>query len=709
MWANVASYDGFNNQRLFANSTTKSAMLNESLMESIHTNWPVGRETWTLSTMSPTHVSNSVDQVYDYIPSEQLNNRRWPLKYQAIDGTEYTVQGVGKVDLIIADIDDASRLLRLTLTDVWIADSPSSQLALHSLLRAGQVVFLQNGKAQFDGFTIARPHNGTFQIRAHRTNPFMPGIAPVSRSVRLESTSSVTSTSDRSSSLSSSSSGIYGTSSGNGFPRSFPVEESPLSSSSSQFSLWSPTLPSSYSSSSGGAFPTKGGLTNSLQLSSSQFTNDVSSSSENSPIANWSHKSFLPQRSSFPSRNSFSSSSASSTPAPELNAFARPLDLLADHSNSISAYKSANQNAAGAIGEKPAGFAPRSASFTNTTTQSGSSSSTFVKTTTTESPAGNMSTGSRITPQEAHNRLCHLDPGSIGEFCGNSEPALVCPDCEAARQEVAAARIGDPSLSEVALKSNNPLELIHASLCGPLKRGLSGAKYFVVVVDDFSRFTFVLPVNSPAEVGHRLVDFLEQVEREFRGLKVRGLKITQECRNRRIIDFARDSDVLHLQTVPNKPLMKGVAERVKRSLMEAATAMRRHAGAPVCFWDEAIVAAAYIRNRCVNRATGEVPLTRIIGTLDIRATPLLPIDQLPTFGSDVEVGSGKTGIFVGYSWRAKKYRVLVPKSQIYELDDINATNDSFEAIKAYDSAFHQFMMSDRTQPLTERLSIRDLF
>ena len=67
-------------------------------------------------------------------------------------------------------------------------------------------------------------------------------------------------------------------------------------------------------------------------------------------------------------------------------------------------------------------------------------------------------------------------------------------------------------------------------------------------------------------------------------------------------EFLKHKGIRHECTVAYTPEQNGVAERLNRTLMESARSMMSFAGLPNSYWGEAVVAAAYIKNRVPTRA-----------------------------------------------------------------------------------------------------------
>jgi hypothetical protein len=118
---------------------------------------------------------------------------------------------------------------------------------------------------------------------------------------------------------------------------------------------------------------------------------------------------------------------------------------------------------------------------------------------------------------------------------------------------------------------------------------------------------------------------------------------------------------------PRSPELNGVAERLNRTLEEKATAMIAEKGIGKEFWGEAVVAAAYLKNRspCSSLSrqitpeeawTGRKPTVKFLKVWGSPTTVLIPKSSRSKFE-----GKGWRGIFVGYS--SKGYRVWNPETR----------------------------------------------
>ncbi|GKA31466.1 retrovirus-related pol polyprotein from transposon TNT 1-94 [Tanacetum coccineum] len=112
--------------------------------------------------------------------------------------------------------------------------------------------------------------------------------------------------------------------------------------------------------------------------------------------------------------------------------------------------------------------------------------------------------------------------------------------------------------SKAVPSSRGRLNLLHMDLCGPMRvASINGKKYILVIVDDYSRYTWTLFLRSKDETPEVLKDFLTMIQRN-----------------------------LQAQVITN-----GVVERRNRTLVEAARTMLSASKLPLSFWAEAVATA----------------------------------------------------------------------------------------------------------------------
>jgi len=134
------------------------------------------------------------------------------------------------------------------------------------------------------------------------------------------------------------------------------------------------------------------------------------------------------------------------------------------------------------------------------------------------------------------------------------------------------------------------LELLHMDLIGPMQVESNGGKrYAFVVVDDFSRFTWVNFIREKSDTFEVFNDLCTQLKREKDSAIVRirsdhGI----EFENAKFYDCCSSEGIKHEFSSPITTLQNGVVERKNITLQESARFMLRAKHLSYHFWAEAM-------------------------------------------------------------------------------------------------------------------------
>jgi len=117
------------------------------------------------------------------------------------------------------------------------------------------------------------------------------------------------------------------------------------------------------------------------------------------------------------------------------------------------------------------------------------------------------------------------------------------------------------------MSTSRPLELLHMDLFGPTTyRSIGGNCYCLVVVDDYSRYTWVFFLNDKNDTYDILKKFLTTAENEF-DLKVMKVRSDNgsEFRNTRVEELCDDKGIKHEFSSKYTPEQNGLVERKNRT------------------------------------------------------------------------------------------------------------------------------------------------
>nr|GFA09631.1 retrovirus-related Pol polyprotein from transposon TNT 1-94 [Tanacetum cinerariifolium] len=91
----------------------------------------------------------------------------------------------------------------------------------------------------------------------------------------------------------------------------------------------------------------------------------------------------------------------------------------------------------------------------------------------------------------------------------------LCSSCELSKAKRSSFK------SKVVLSSKRRLNLLHIDLCGPMRvASINGKKYILVIVDDYSRYTWTLFLRSKDETLKVLKEFLTMIQRNLQALVI---------------------------------------------------------------------------------------------------------------------------------------------------------------------------------------------
>ena len=260
-----------------------------------------------------------------------------------------------------------------------------------------------------------------------------------------------------------------------------------------------------------------------------------------------------------------------------------------------------------------------------------------------------------------HRRLAHVNYEAIMKMQRNaatkglsfSEKKVpsVCEPCVGGKLHRHAVPRG-PARREVEV-----LACIHADLKGPLPNGVQGYRYWVVFIDNATRFRKEYFLRSKDKLTQAFKDYVAYAESQHAGKRVKVFHNDKggEFISGELLGWMTARGMVSKHTERKEVYQNGVAERAHRDSKEAVTAMLIAAKMPVWMWPLAMSAYTHTRN-CIETAAlpdGVTPFARWFGRkpdlLKFRVWgcttyTLVPVDKRSVFDSHYV----KT-VFAGYS------------------------------------------------------------
>ncbi|KAK1693749.1 hypothetical protein QYE76_010446 [Lolium multiflorum] len=193
-----------------------------------------------------------------------------------------------------------------------------------------------------------------------------------------------------------------------------------------------------------------------------------------------------------------------------------------------------------------------------------------------------------------HRRLGHVNMRNLKQLLKGEhivgltgisfEKDRVCSACVAGKQ----LKKRHPIKSIVT--TSRPLELLHLDLFGPSHYDtLGGSKYGLVIVDDYSRYSWVFLLKSKDETHREFIVFAKKAQRMYES-EIKAIRTDNgtEFKNYTMREFVDDEGIKHEFSAPYTPQQNGVVERKNRTIIEMARTMLSEFNSPHNFWGEAI-------------------------------------------------------------------------------------------------------------------------
>ncbi|KAJ9553562.1 hypothetical protein OSB04_017607 [Centaurea solstitialis] len=275
-----------------------------------------------------------------------------------------------------------------------------------------------------------------------------------------------------------------------------------------------------------------------------------------------------------------------------------------------------------------------------------------------------------------HRRLSHLNYATINQLAKaglvNGLPSLkftkeqLCSACEMGKIKKSSHKL------KVEHNTSKPLQLLHMNLCGPIRvQSINGRKYVPVIVDDFSRYTWVNFLRSKDGASEIIISFIRSVQVRLQ-LPVQVIRTNNstEFKNRTLDSFLDSVGITHTFSAARTPQQNGVVERKNCTLVEAARTMLAFSKLPLHFWAEAVASACFTKTGLLlPKVYNQPPSIKFFRVFGCECYVKNDKDNLDKFSP-----KGDEGVFIGYVKDSPSYRVYNKKTRCV----VESTNVDFE-------------------------------
>jgi hypothetical protein len=212
-----------------------------------------------------------------------------------------------------------------------------------------------------------------------------------------------------------------------------------------------------------------------------------------------------------------------------------------------------------------------------------------------------------VCPKMWHRRFAHLHQDALQSMLGRAaiakdEHQSKCAVCIRAKHRRRISR-------KPQRRATAPFQLVHSDFCGPMSVDSNGGhRYYILFIDDFSRWTFVHFLKSKDRqaccAAFREMRAFVQTQYGYSIQRFRCDNGRGEYDNALFTSILAAGGISFEPAPPYTQHKNGVSERMIQTLNAKARAMMLDAQLPGEFWGEIINTACYLHRRSPTRSLG---------------------------------------------------------------------------------------------------------
>ena len=200
-----------------------------------------------------------------------------------------------------------------------------------------------------------------------------------------------------------------------------------------------------------------------------------------------------------------------------------------------------------------------------------------------------------------HRRLGHFNIDHLKQELIKFKIYESCPICSN-------AKLRNKPFYPSQNKANYPFEKIHMDTVQSSDISIYGNKYFLSILDEFTRYGWVFFFKTKSEVFSIFQKWFNQVCNIFNA-HIKYIKSDNglEFINNNFKNFCSQHGIIHTTSIKYTPSQNGKAERFQETLIYNATALLKDAKLHHQFWEDAVATTNYIHNRIPHKFNNKTP------------------------------------------------------------------------------------------------------
>lgn len=281
-----------------------------------------------------------------------------------------------------------------------------------------------------------------------------------------------------------------------------------------------------------------------------------------------------------------------------------------------------------------------------------------------------------------HNRLGHLSDQCLHTLkrslhfdTSKAHAHTPCYICPLAKQK----RLPFVSNNHMALHS---FDLVHCDIWGPLRTdSYGGYRYFLTLVDDSTRFTWVYLLRHKSDATHIIPRFFNMIVNQFQ-VSIKIIR-SDNAKELALTDFLQQKGIIHQLSCVERPQQNSVVERKHQHLLNVARALYFQACVPISFWTDCILTVVFLINRTpsillLNKSPFEKLYKTVVDYDRFRVFGCLAFASTLSQSRKKFEPRVRTCVFLGYPPGMKAYKLIdITTKQVFFSRDVIFHEDVF--------------------------------
>jgi len=159
------------------------------------------------------------------------------------------------------------------------------------------------------------------------------------------------------------------------------------------------------------------------------------------------------------------------------------------------------------------------------------------------------------------------------------------------------AKLSEVPYGPTTIRETDPGQLTHMDLWGKYDTAsINGNQYYLLMVDDATCHTMVEFLKNKSKAVQKVIEYLTYLKTQNKMPHAIQMDRGSEFVKDELISWCNANGIKLQLTTPYSPSQNGVAERMKRTLVELACAMLTDSKLPLFLWEPAVAHAMYLWN-----------------------------------------------------------------------------------------------------------------